>query len=231
MILASFAGGPRRLARGAAAAAALTATALTVVACASGPSGGSRPASARTSGHAGTSRSRATALAAPSAPSAPATGPAAGPTASPAAGGPPACATSALRGSLGQGNGAAGSVYYPITFTNASATACSLYGFPGVSFVSSPSGGQIGAAAEEDAAYPRRLVVLRPGASASALLQVTQAADYPPSRCHPVTTRWLRVFPPNQYAPLYLRLPSQACARTAVHTLFVQVVRTGPAAG
>jgi hypothetical protein len=221
IILASLAT-LRRPARGAVIAAALTSTALLIAACARGPA----PGSAATTPPRGAPATKS------ADPSAAATAPAASPSVSPAgAGGPPACATSALRVSLGQGNGAAGSVYYPIIFANASGSSCSLYGFPGVSFVTSRRGSQVGAAALEDAAYPRRLVVLRPGASASALLRVTQAADYPPNRCDPVTARWLRVFPPNQYAPLYIRLSSQACARASVHTLFVRVVMAGPSPG
>lgn len=60
--------------------------------------------------------------------------------------GPSGCATTALTASLGPGSGAAGSSYYPIEFTNASSTTCTLYGYPGVSFVTA-SGVQVGAAA------------------------------------------------------------------------------------
>lgn len=66
---------------------------------------------------------------------------------------------------LGPGNGAAGSIYYPIEFTNTSSVACTLYGYPGVSFVTAP-GSQAGAAATEDPTYPRALVTLAPKATA-----------------------------------------------------------------
>ena len=70
--------------------------------------------------------------------------PASSPTVAPSqAGAAPACATSALKVTVpkGQGNAAAGSSYYPIQFTNASGTSCTLYGYPGVSFVTAPDGG------------------------------------------------------------------------------------------
>lgn len=39
----------------------------------------------------------------------------------------------------------AGTIFYPLDFTNASSSACTMYGYPGVAFVSSPGGSQVGA--------------------------------------------------------------------------------------
>src|SRR5580704_5489385 len=39
-----------------------------------------------------------------------------------------------------QAGGAAGSSYYPLDFTNTASTACAMYGYPGVSFVTAGSG-------------------------------------------------------------------------------------------
>jgi len=140
--------------------------------------------------------------------------------------GPPACETSALAASLGPGNGTAGSTYYPIEFTSNSGAPCTLYGYPGVSFVAA-SGGQVGAAATEDPFYPRRLVTLAPGAAAHAELRVTDAMNYPASACQPVTVHRLRVFPPGQTSPLYLTLNATACTSTSVQILSVQTVQPG----
>jgi Protein of unknown function (DUF4232) len=138
--------------------------------------------------------------------------------------GPPGCATSALTASLGAGNGAAGSTYYPIEFTNSSGSACTLYGFPGVSFVSAASK-QVGAAATEDSTYPRQLVTLAPGASAHASLRVVDAGNYPSSACKPVTVQRLRVFPPNQTTALSISLAATACSNASVQILTVQTVQ------
>src|SRR5579871_6870941 len=46
--------------------------------------------------------------------------------------GPGPCLTKALRLAVGQQNGAAGTLYYPVDFTNVSSAACTLYGYPGV---------------------------------------------------------------------------------------------------
>jgi hypothetical protein len=145
-------------------------------------------------------------------------------TATPA--GPAGCATTALTASLGPGSGAAGSSYYPIEFTNSSSATCSLYGYPGVSFVTA-SGAQVGMAATEDTTYPRRLVTLTPGSTVHAELKITDARNYPPSTCQPATASRLRIFPPGQTSPLYISLTAMACSSTSVQILSVQTVQPG----
>jgi len=146
------------------------------------------------------------------------------PVPSPTPSGPPACATAILKAALGRGSGAAGSVYYPIVFTNTSASACSLYGYPGVSFVTA-SGGQVGPAATEDPVYPRQLVTLAPGGTAHAELQILDAHNYPSSTCSPIAVHRLRVFPPGQTSAVYIAVATTACANSSVHVLSVQTVQ------
>ncbi|MFL5861716.1 MAG: DUF4232 domain-containing protein [Solirubrobacteraceae bacterium] len=57
-----------------------------------------------------------------------------------------ACATSALKVSLGPANGTAGTVFYPLNFVNTSKVGCTLRGYPSVSAVTG-SGKQIGSPA------------------------------------------------------------------------------------
>jgi len=156
--------------------------------------------------------------------SSPATSQPAGP--SPTPGGPHPCSTSALSATLGQPGGAAGSSYYPIEFTNASGSACTLYGYPGVSFVTT-SGSQVAAAATESPVYPRSLVMLSPAATVHAELQVATAVNYPSSVCHPVAVHRIRVFPPGQTDSLFVSLAATACANPAVSLLSVQTVQPG----
>ncbi len=123
------------------------------------------------------------------------------------------CSTAYLQTSVGRSGTAAGSSYYPIEMTNIAGTPCTLYGYPGVSLVTAVSGGTvIGAPAVRNPARPLRLVTLAPGATASALLQVGSAANYPPAKCKPVTAHWLRVYPPGQFTPLYYSFTAQACS-------------------
>jgi len=140
--------------------------------------------------------------------------------------GPPGCATATLKAALGSGGGAAGSVYYPIIFTNTSASACTLYGYPGVSFVTA-SGGQVGAAAKEDPVYPRQLVTLAAGGTAHAELQITDAQNYPSATCSPVAVHRLKVYPPGQTSAIYVAITSTGCAKTSVQILEVQTVQPG----
>lgn len=142
----------------------------------------------------------------------------------------PACATSVLHSALGLGNGAAGSTYLPITFTNTSGSDCTLYGYPGVSFVAAPSGGtQIGAAATRNPQTPSRVVTIAPGGTAHATLQLVTAQNFPSSKCRISTANWLRVYPPGQTVPLYLRFRAQVCGGgpDATGVLSVQAVQPG----
>jgi hypothetical protein len=158
------------------------------------------------------------------------TQPSATPTATgtPTAGAAPACATSALHVTVftGPGNAAAGSLYYPIQFGNSSGSPCTLYGYPGVSFVTAAGGSQIGIPAIRDPAVSAQLVTLSPGETVHAMLQVADAQNYPPSDCGPVTAHWLKIYPPNQTAPVYVSFTAQTCSKPKT-TLSVQTVQTG----
>src|SRR5712692_5096857 len=54
-------------------------------------------------------------------------GPAHTVTVTPRPAGPGQCATSDLKLTIGQENGAAGTIYYPVDFTNTSGSACTTY--------------------------------------------------------------------------------------------------------
>jgi Protein of unknown function (DUF4232) len=140
--------------------------------------------------------------------------------------GPPGCATAVLTATLGSPGGAAGSTYYPIVFTNNSSTTGTMYGYPGVSFVTA-AGAQVGAAAFEDPVYPRTLVTLAAGGVAHAELQVAVAQNYPKSTCKPVAVQRIKVYPPGQTSPLYIPLSATACSNASVQILAVQTVQTG----
>jgi len=200
------------------AAAALAGCAVLVAACGSSGSQAGSPAA--------TGTVTPTPSGSPGASSATGPSPSATPAATPS--GPPPCATSALRVSVptGQGNAAAGSSYYPIVFTNVSGSPCTLYGYPGVSFVTGAGGSEIGIPATENPANPRQLITLAPGQAGHAELQVVDAENYPPADCGPVTAHWLKVYPPNQTAPLYASFTAMACTKSRT-ILTVQTVQSG----
>lgn len=150
------------------------------------------------------------------------------PSSSPAAGsGPGPCPTSGLRARIGLTQGAAGSAYAVIDFTNVSGSACTMYGYPGVSFVSGRrSGIVVGAPAGRTSPPSARLVTLAPGGVASSLLRITDAGAYPPARCHAVSVSWMQIFPPDQTAALHLFYATTVCAKPVV-TVHVNVVVPG----
>ena len=156
--------------------------------------------------------------------------PTASPTATPSPSSPSvaACATSALHVAVPSGGGgaAAGSTYYPIQFSNTGTSPCTLYGYPGVSFVSAAGGSQIGAAATRDPTLPATLITLSPGQTVHATLQVVDAMNYPSSGCGLVTAHWLKIYPPNQTAPVYVSFSAQTCSKPKT-ILSVQTVQTG----
>lgn len=138
------------------------------------------------------------------------------------------CRTGQLSLRLGPGGGAAGSTYAPIVFTNRDTRTCTLRGYPGVAFVAPSTGHQVGAAASRNPMQPVVTVPIAPGASASALLQITSAGNFPPASCLGTPVSGLRVYPPGNTSAVYIPFstPSTACS-TQVGQLSVTAVVTG----
>jgi len=145
---------------------------------------------------------------------------------SPAVTGPPPCATSGLNVTLGASSGYAGGVDVPIVFTNTSGATCTLSGYPGVSLVSAPPYTQIGLAAQRASTVPVKLITLATGAAANAVLQIVDALNFGSATCSPTQAAFLRIYPPNQTAPVFLADTSEICAQP-VQTLFISAVQTG----
>ena len=144
-----------------------------------------------------------------------------------AAAGTPACATRYLKATVGVAQGAAGSIYQVIDFTNISGAVCALIGYPGVALAGGTPVTQIGAAAARSPTSSPRLVTLTAGKTANAVLQITQAANYPASRCAPKASTYLQIYPPNQTTPIYLAYKSTGCSSSKVNLLTVGVVQPG----
>lgn len=148
-----------------------------------------------------------------------------------AGGGPPGCASRDLKATVGIAQGAAGSVYQVIDFTNIGTSSCSLYGYPGVALAGGSPVTQIGAPASRSTASAPKLVSLAAGASANALVQITDAQNYPTSRCGPTASTYLQIYPPNQTTPIYLAYKSMGCSSTKVKLLTVSVMLAGKGSG
>jgi hypothetical protein len=202
-----------------------------LVACSSGASSTSAPGTSPS----GTPAQTASTGGAGASPSSAGTAPSSAGTApsSAAAGGTglAACSTASLRISVddSQGSAAAGSSAVPLDFTNTSASACEMYGYPGVSFVTAGdgTGQQIGAAATRSPVFAKATVHLAPGGVAHAWLQVAVAGNYPASSCHPVTAHWLRIYPPGETVPGYLGATLPTCSSAGAPVLTVAAVQAG----
>jgi hypothetical protein len=142
----------------------------------------------------------------------------------------PVCQTTSLSVGLAaaKAGGAAGTSYVPLTFGNKSAGQCELRGYPGVSFVTAAGGSQIGAAATRDPGFTVMPVMLPAGGTAHAWLQVAAAQNYPGPACGQVTAPELRVYPPGNTVPAYLRNSFPACRSASAGVLSVLPVRPGP---
>lgn len=135
-----------------------------------------------------------------------------------------ACATSALQVKLGASDGYAGGVYQTIDFTNTSGSTCTLTGYPGVSLVTGPPYKQLGVPAKRSTSTPVKVVTLAPGATASAVVQIVDALNFPSPTCQPAKAAALKVYPPNQFTAVYLPDTSYGCGNP-VQTLFIAPVR------
>ncbi len=123
-----------------------------------------------------------------------------------------------------QGDGAAGSIYYKLELTNLSAKKCRLLGYPGVSAVDL-RGRQLGTAATRDTTRRAHLVTLAPRGTATAVLRVVEADNFPASTCRQVTAAGLRVYPPGQRAAKVVPFPFRACSRRGPVYLSIRPVQ------
>ena len=134
------------------------------------------------------------------------------------------CATSGLAvwAYTPPGNGAAGSSFFDVGFTNLSGKACSLFGYPGVSALSQRNQ-QLGTSAMRSAAA-KQTVLLANGGSATAQLQVADVGVFATSSCRPTTSASLRIFPPGNTVAAVVAFRFAVCSRPLVD-MFVDPVQ------
>jgi hypothetical protein len=144
----------------------------------------------------------------PAAPTPATTAPATG---SPASG--DRCTTANLALSLSSHGAAAGTAYRTLSFKNTSAHACTLTGYPGVSFLDA-KGQQVGAAASRTPGATST-VTLAPGEAAASLIAYHDVYVSTFPGCQPATASAIRVYPPNETVPVSLATTIQVCANPA----------------
>jgi Protein of unknown function (DUF4232) len=208
----------RRAAAALASTCGLIAACGFLAACGSTAAPGAAPAPSKTSGPGSGSAGSTSVSATPAATSAAAS-------TSAAATGAAGCVSSGLQAELGASQGTAGTIYQVIVLTNTSASDCTLYGYPGVSFVTSQGGSQVGAPATKNQAVQATQLTLAPGGKANVLLALHDAGAYPD--CRLTSVDWLRIYPPGDYGSLYVQYKAQTCANTRNSILTVTAAAAG----
>ena len=200
-----------------AAAALFVGSALLLAGCGQAePGSGTAPASAGPAGGASPSSSPSSASAAPETESADGNETAsASPEASDSAA-DGSCSAGQLSAAIETepGGGAAGSVYRTLVLTNTGDKACTLAGYPGVSYVDA-KGKQVGAAADRDPDAKKVTVTVAPGGTAAAQLRQTNAQNYG-KECGLTDVAGVKVYPPNRKDSLIAEQKTVGCSDDSV---------------
>jgi Protein of unknown function (DUF4232) len=116
------------------------------------------------------------------------------------------------------GDGAAGTIFYHLEFTNLSGHACTLQGFPFV-FAVNLSGHQIGNRAVFNHAFPATMATVANGRTIHAVLGIVNTGNFATSACKPVTAAGLEVFAPTGINEVgrTVPFPFSACSTTGSH--------------
>jgi len=120
------------------------------------------------------------------------------------------CADDALQVTFGKGEGAAGTGYVPVVFTNTGSRSCVLRGSPGVSVVGDGDGDgtQLGKPAERDQSAAQDVRLDAHGGQAHATLALVDfsAGDGAPlTGCTPKRGDGYRVYPPHSTRAFFVR--------------------------
>ncbi len=115
-------------------------------------------------------------------------------------------------------------VDYNVQMTNLSGHACVLRGYPRISAVDI-RGNQLGRAARRDTRKRVESVRLGRGATARAVLRITDVGIYSRSRCGHRAAAGLRIYLPHGKSSKRVPFPFAACSRPAVHYLAIQALQ------
>jgi hypothetical protein len=137
------------------------------------------------------------------------------------------CTQSQLTLHVGPSDGTAGTIYHPLTFTNTSATACTLRGYPGVSSRSGKHGSQVGSPASRDSRPVHTVLLAAHGGAATAAYGQVDTGVFSKAKCKPVKAHGLRVYAPGQTGFFYASLTHEACSKAGAGDSHVRPVVAG----
>ncbi|MDE3064771.1 MAG: hypothetical protein KGJ36_03775 [Acidobacteriota bacterium] len=138
------------------------------------------------------------------------------------------CKPAQMAVTRGQSNGAAGTIYYPIVFTD-TAGSCAIWGVPAIQPVSGPSHTKLGppAANASMGMMPVRHVLTK-GMSVSVGYGVVDTGNYPPATCKAKNASGVIVSLAPFVRPTYVRLPISVCTkRVSTKSRLLAPGRTG----
>jgi len=136
------------------------------------------------------------------------------------------CRTKDLKASTGAVEANAGVIYVNLVFTNKSAKPCTMYGFPGVSWVAGDDGHQVNAGFDRtDAA--KSTITLAAGGVAHATLATHDVGFFDAAQCKPVAVRGFRIYPPDETKSIFVALTTKACSANGVNKGTVSPVAKG----
>lgn len=121
-------------------------------------------------------------------------------------------------------NGAAGTTFFNLDFTNISGHTCHLFGYPGVS-ATNANGKQLGSPARRDNGVPAKFVNIPPGGTAHSTLGYVDVVVDP--TCHPATASFLKVFPPSDTAARHAFFDLRVCTTSKPIDLTIRRVQPG----
>ncbi|HEY5394193.1 MAG TPA: DUF4232 domain-containing protein [Trebonia sp.] len=144
----------------------------------------------------------------------------------------PTCSTASLAVwvDVSQGSGAAGTIFYPLDFTNTGSRACTLRGYPGVS-ATTANGKQLGRAAARVPQDTAATVTIPAGGSAHAVLSWVEVGNFTASGCQPATASLIKVFPPGRTSAAFGFFSLQACQSTKPLYQYLYVTAIQPGVG
>lgn len=129
------------------------------------------------------------------------------------------CVSADLRVTLGTAQGAAGTIYHPIVFTNVSSTPCSMFGVPVIQPVRGADHKDVGPLARNTSMGEMpALHTLSSGRSVSVAFGVTETGNYTPSACVARAADGVLVSIGNFLHSHFVHLPISVCAKRASTT-------------
>jgi len=140
----------------------------------------------------------------------------------------PRCTTPQLRVVHAGSDGAAGTMYHLVRYTNTSHRTCTLRGYPGISFTDG-RGHSLGVPARPSliGADSVQLITLPPGTSAHGTFAVPNPGNYSPTDCRAATTSYLRVRPPDSRTSVLIPFTTRVCT-TVTGRATVGPISAGP---